>query len=259
VNFTLQAENLDTPALLLEYALVPWDTAILGIGVGQITRIEVRDDRGAPAAFRAFEAWVERSGVAMVSCRMPHDALAESGLLESRGFRFVEMTLHPYLPSLPTATANIEHIVAMPASIDDADELEQIASGAFTHERFHVDPRIGADLSSRRYRRWIRNSLYDPRPCERVTKFMVDDRVAGFFVEEMVGTCCFWRLTALAEAFRGAGLGKRVWARAIEAARATGATGIRTTISARNSRVLGIYGRLGFRFEPPNMTFHWHR
>jgi hypothetical protein len=36
-----------------------------------------------------------------------------------------------------------------------------------------------------------------------------------------------------------------------------GAAVITTTISARNVRVLNLYSKLGARFLPPEMTFHW--
>jgi RimJ/RimL family protein N-acetyltransferase len=38
-----------------------------------------------------------------------------------------------------------------------------------------------------------------------------------------------------------------------------GARSIRTTISARNTAVMNLYARLGFRFSAPDMTFHWVR
>jgi hypothetical protein len=32
---------------------------------------------------------------------------------------------------------------------------------------------------------------------------------------------------------------------------------VTTTISSRNTRVLNLYAKLGFRFMPPEITFHW--
>jgi len=40
-------------------------------------------------------------------------------------------------------------------------------------------------------------------------------------------------------------------------AREAGAQRVRTCIVARNHRVLNLYAGLGFRFPPPQMTFHW--
>jgi GNAT superfamily N-acetyltransferase len=259
MSFALELERIDSAGLALEFAVVPWDTAIFGFGVGQITRIAVREARSAGQEFDRFSEWVDRQRLSLVSCRLPHDALVESMFLEARGFRFVEMTLHPYLADVQCASPPDDPLVAMAADAADLPVLEAIADTAFTHERIYMDPRLGPELSDRRYRSWIRTSLLEPRPAERVVKFLSDGQVAGFFVEETLDDCRYWRLTALAQTFRGGGFGRRVWTTAILKAKADGVRQIRTTIAARNSRVMGLYGRLGFRFEPPNMTLHWSR
>jgi RimJ/RimL family protein N-acetyltransferase len=42
-------------------------------------------------------------------------------------------------------------------------------------------------------------------------------------------------------------------------AKRAGAKRVRTSVVARNNRVLNLYARLGFRFSQPKMTFHWVR
>jgi RimJ/RimL family protein N-acetyltransferase len=40
-------------------------------------------------------------------------------------------------------------------------------------------------------------------------------------------------------------------------ARRIGAQRVRTSVVARNTRVLSLYARLGFTLPAPAMTFHW--
>jgi len=42
-------------------------------------------------------------------------------------------------------------------------------------------------------------------------------------------------------------------------AREAGATEVRSSVVARNVRALNLYASLGFRLDPPTMTFHWLR
>jgi ribosomal protein S18 acetylase RimI-like enzyme len=69
----------------------------------------------------------------------------------------------------------------------------------------------------------------------------------------------YWHLTAVAPQCQGQGYGWRVW-RAMLAHHARGGVrSVRTTITAGNVPVLNLYSKLGFRFLPPETTFHWLR
>ena len=74
----------------------------------------------------------------------------------------------------------------------------------------------------------------------------------------MDGTC-YWHLNAVATELQGKGYGRRAWSAMLQHAQANGARRVRTSIVARNHRVLNLYARLGFRFPPPLMTLHWVR
>jgi RimJ/RimL family protein N-acetyltransferase len=84
--------------------------------------------------------------------------------------------------------------------------------------------------------------------------------LVAFFVTELLpdGTC-YWHLNAVAPGVQGKGYGLRAWLTMLRHARDSGARRVRTSIAARNHRALNLYARLGFRFSPPLMTFHWVR
>ena len=252
------AGHLDTPSLGLEWSEAPWDSALFGFPVLQIGRMEVL----GPAAdrdFAAFEACRDRIYSGLVSCRLSHERLRESMLLEAHGFRFIEMVYHPEMDGLQARDLGPRTgpTVAR-ADAQDLPAVEEIAGHAFHNERFHVDPRLDPRIGDRRYQNWARSSI--AHASQELYCVRDQDQVVAFFVTEMLadGTC-YWHLNAVAPEAQGKGVGWIAWRAMLHQARDAGAERVRTCIAARNHRVLNLYGRLGFRFSPPEMTFHWVR
>lgn len=250
--------SLDTPRLRLSWSEAPWDTAIFGYPVLQIGAIEVRAD-GAEGDFAPYERARDACGSDLASCRLAHGQLRESMLLEARGFRFIEMVYQPELDALPERFPLADTGLAITAGREsDLPELLDIAGTAFRNERFHVDPRLPLHLGDLRYQNWVRSTLGHPR--QRLHVLREGGEIVAFFVTEKQddGTC-YWHLNAVAPKAQGRGIGRRAWQAMAAAARAEGAARVRTSIVARNHRVLNLYARLGFSFPPPAMTFHWVR
>jgi len=249
---------LDTPNLRLSARHVPWDSEIYGTVVAQVNDIEVLDADGATEDFEAFEAWRQAGSVGIVSCRLPHDRLRESILLEQRDFRFIEMVLHPRVQLSGDPPPPDAGLLIARAEEADVAELVSLAERAFGHERYHVDPRLDPRLGDRRYGRWVRSSLAQ----ESQSLLRVSDSgrtVALFIVEERPDRSVYWHLTAIAPEFQGRGYGRRVWRAMLRRHSLDGLREVTTTISARNTPVLNLYSQLQFRFDPPEMTFHWVR
>lgn len=255
MNFSREMLHIERPALALDFFLVPWDTDIFGFPVGQIERISVL---GADAStnFNAFEEWCTRHGIRLVSCRLPHDRLVESMFLEDHGFRFVEMVYSPRLERLNAIHALPDGPRIETASVADRSAIEEIAATAFATGRFLLDHRIDAALSAERYRVWVRNSFDNPRHV--VLKATIGDALVGFFiVEDKADGSTYWHLTAIAPGWQGRGVGTALWRGMIARHHAAGRTAVETTISGHNTPVINLYARLGFRFQPPESTFHW--
>jgi ribosomal protein S18 acetylase RimI-like enzyme len=250
--------ELDTPALRLRGALAPWDIAVFRFPVAQIAEIEVKNPSQAALDYAPVREWMDRQGVRILSCRLPHDRLGESMFLESQGLRFVEMVIHPRLAKLDSRQFAADTLTISAATADDLPGLEAIAEHAFHFERYHIDPRLDKRLGDLRYARWVRNSF--THPTQRLLK--VEDGaklIAMFVVERKSPAQIYWHLNAIAPEWQGEGYGKRVWREMLRRHQAEGATEVATTISARNAPVLGLYAGLQFGFLPPEMTFHWVR
>lgn len=251
--------ELRTDTLELSAAAVPWDSEIFGCPVVSISRIEIKSDQpeAVQSSFEPFNHWLREHAVQIASCRLPHDRLDTSMLLERNDFKFIEMVLHPVVQ---LATYPVMHTGLVVAQADECDvpALAGLAERAFGHERYHIDPRIDSKLADLRYARWVRNSFGDPR--QRLLKITLDGAMVGMFVvEDKPDGSAYWHLTAVNPDFQGRQLGHRIWMAVLQYHQRAGRSSIGTTISARNSRVLGLYAKLNFRFAEPEMTFHWVR
>ena len=248
-------EAIDTRNLLLDWSEAHWDSVIFGCPVLQITRMEIRGTE-ADKEFAAFEAARDGLNAGLVSCRLAHDRLRESILLEARGFRFIEMAFHPELDHLEKLVLPSDTLSVARATSQDLPEVLKIAGNAFRNERFHVDPRLDPKLGDLRYCNWVTSSL--DHPSQRLTLVRDGELLVAFFVTEMLEDgACYWHLNAVAPQAQGQGYGRRAWQTMLRQAREEGAHRVQTCIVARNHRVLNLYARLGFRFSPPLMTFHW--
>lgn len=246
------------PNLSLEWSEAPWDSVLFGFPVLQIGRIEVRGP-GADKEFAEFEAFRDRLKSGLVSCRLSHDRLRESMLLEEHGFRFIEMVYHPEIVDLQSKDLGAPpRLTVSRAESSDLPAVQEIAETVFRNERFHVDPRLDPDIGDRRYRNWATSSFN--HPSQQLHCIRDEQRVMAFFVTEMLSDrTCYWHLNAVAPDAQGQGNGRMAWRAMMHQARDAGAKRIRTCIAARNHRVLNLYCGLGFRFSPPEMTFHWVR
>ncbi len=249
-------EQIDTPALRMRWSRAPWDEPVCGFPVLQIDALEIVGP-GAEADFRAFENERERLGAGLVSCRLVNDRMRESMLLEKHGFRFIEMMFSPQITLDAADPADVDAPLTVALAVaDDLPALLTIAGTAFTNERFALDPCLDPSISGRRYRSWVASAL--EHPTQRLYVIREHEEIVAFFVSEMLGDAtCYWHLTAVAPQLQGRGYGRRVWRRMLAEAKADGARKVRTSIAARNHRVLNLYARLGFRFAPPTMTLHW--
>lgn len=258
VDKQTMSEQLNTSSLRMTWSQAPWDEVVCGFPVLQITAMEVHG-ANAGGDMQIFERERDRLGAGLVSCRLPHECLTESMLLEDHGFRFIEML---YGPELDLSTFNIDEHVA-PLAVarayeDDLPTLLDIARTSFHNERFKMDPRLDPNVSDQRYQNWVASSLR--HPTQELYVIRDGARRIAFFVTELLndGTC-YWHLNAVAPDAQGQGYGRRVWLSMLNQASKSGARRVRTSIVARNHRVLNLYARLGWHFPPPSMTFHWVR
>ena len=251
-------DAIDTPALRMAWSEAPWDEAVCGFAVLQVSDIEVRGPSAADD-LKVFERERDRRRAGLVSCRLSHHCLVESMLLEEHGFRFIEMVYRPEFDLSKLAFADESALLAVSrAGDDDLPAVSGIARTAFRSERFRMDPRLDPGISDQRYQNWAISSHV--HPTQELYVIRDGQRTVAFFVTELLDRqTCYWHLNAVAPDAQGQGYGRRVWLSMLHQALKSGVSRVRTSITARNHRVLNLYARLGFVFLPPTMTLHWIR
>lgn len=256
MDFDYQLETIRTPALALDYYLVPWDSEILGKPVAQISDLHVIEPRQAALDYQVFTQWCERQRIELCACRLPAQRLADSMFLEEHGFRFIELNYLPRFANLQSARFPDSDIAVLPADEADRDTLADMAAEVFRHGRLHQDPRVDPALGDRRYRAWMNNAFAHPN--QQVLKCVQGGDVVGFFVvESPEARHRFWSLIGLAPGRQGQGLGKRVWRTVMRHHQQQGVELISTSISSLNIPVFNLYVSLGFRFPQPSLTLQW--
>lgn len=254
----MQYFNIDEENFKISAKLIPWDSQVYGFPIAGIENFQIHGSNNKTLLeWRKFEDWLELGQCRLVSCRLPHERINESIFLEEMRFRFIEMVLHPKIDTLQYSILPDHGLSVELADGNDFDCIEQIALAAFTNERFYVDPRLPTELSHVRYARWVQNSRESTN--QKVLKITEENKIVAFFVvEECVDTkSAYWHLTAVSPLYHGSGYGFRAWLSVLDFHKKRGVHKIRTTISARNTNVLNLYSKLNFRFDPPEMTFHW--
>ncbi|MCB1961556.1 MAG: GNAT family N-acetyltransferase [Rhodocyclaceae bacterium] len=251
--------HIDTQNLRLVWNEAAWDSRVFGYPVLQVVAIEVRSPDAACDLTPLIQA-IDASGCGLVSCRLAHDKLRESMLLEEIGFRFIEMLYQPTLDLAKAgAPTSCDHgMTVSTATEQDMPRVLAIAGSAFQNERIHMDPRLPSRLGDMRYQNWARDAL--THSSQRLKILREKNEIVAFFVtEDQPDKTCYWHLNAVAPDAQGRGVGRRTWRAMLEDAQLGGAKRVQTSIVARNNRVLNLYASLAFTFPPPLMTFHWVR
>jgi RimJ/RimL family protein N-acetyltransferase len=251
-------EFVNTTSLILTWSKAPWDEVVCGFPVLQITNVQVLGN-DANIDIRQFARVRDKLDACLVSCRLPHDSLKESMLLEEHGFRFIEMVLFPELDLAGFNAGAVDRLLPVSrATESDMPRLLDIARAAFLNERFKMDHRLDPAISDQRFCNWVNSSLRHPTQ-ELYTVKDGSCIVAFFVIESLSDGTCYWHLNAVAPDAQGQGYGRCVWLSMLDQAARAGAKRVRSSIAARNHRVLNLYAKLGFSFLPPMMTFHWVR
>lgn len=235
-----------------------WDATALGFPVLDLVGFRLSDGCSHGQAATDLREWLKQSDAKMMACRLCERQLAESRVLESAGFNFIEMMISPVCTQVAKATSGVSGIYVRQARREDLGALRSIAARAFGYERFHQDSRIDTSAANLRYANWVDNAL--EHPTQQLYCVSSSSGIVAVFVTEVVDdTTVYWHLTALDPDLAGQGLGESVWRSMIAFHKAQGLDRLVTKIAVRNTVVMNLYAKLGFRFEAPEMTFHWIR
>lgn len=250
--------KLNSSALSLELRYLKWDSIVAEHHVLEINKIEIQDIQRAQIELKNVIQDLSSKDTALISCRIPHQFLTESMLLEAAGFKFIEVVLHPFMDRLSEKKFVVdETILIREAKETELENLSKIAQVCFTSDRFSVDHRIPDKFSGIRYKNWLLSCKNSSK--QKVYLLSENMNTVGFFIveEDLDSRNTYWHLTAISTSHQGKGLGRRCWEAMLLHYKLLNFNEVSTSISARNTPVLNLYSKLDFRFRNPEMTFHW--
>lgn len=211
---------------------IEWDSAAFGCDCYEIGALEEDALREASVRTGHYSIKVE--------------PVASKALLHQYGFYYCDTLLEPYCPR-ERFTGNRDPRASY--SRDDVlTDLLEICHGAFAHGRFHRDFNLPHAQANLRYDNWLRQvhaagSAYGLR---------FDGLLAGFLAVDDNRLV----LSALAEPFRGRGLGKLLWTVVCDELFRQGHTELCTSVSAANIAETNLCITLGFRLRRAVDVYH---
>ena len=205
----------------------PWDSEILGIPTWRITNLS-----SLPPPPRYLFTKVSTSDRQSL-----HD-------YQLAGFQTIsaEITLR-----FTSTTLSSPPLAFRTATLQDEEDLFALARTAFSHSRFHADPRIPHSVADLSRVSWISNALHGKRglPC-KTHLLTVNSLIAGFVICAIDSDVGIIDLIAIHPELRGNGYGKSLCLYALDWLKPRCST-ISTTTQLSNIPALRMYLSVGFK------------
>jgi ribosomal protein S18 acetylase RimI-like enzyme len=206
---------------------LPWDTAFFGFNIARVCRGRLTPDLVA----RILAACVKERFDCLYLLADSDDRVTID-LAALHGLRFVDIrhTLQLSLQTSPGAPSPIVRNFRP----DDLPALLKIAAYSHTDSRFFFDPGFPDHLCARLYQTWIEKSCEGYAAAVLVAE--LSSRVAGYVTCDPVPgtTVGSIALCAVAEEFRGCGVGKALMNAALHRLRGLGVERVTVVTQGRN-------------------------
>lgn len=210
----------------------PWDADVFGVDTFEVTSYSAESLQQIAHLPGHFTIKV--------------DPLADKGLLHAHGFYYCDTLMEPYGTRERFVPYERKEIT-LTSDFPLADAVA-LSRGAFVYGRFHRDFHLDSLLADQRYAQWLKQ-LYEQG---NVWGLLYNGELAGFFGYEQNKIV----LHALGERYRGKGLAKYFWSKAIQRLFDEGHQELVSSVSAANLAVLNLYASLGFSFRRAVDVYH---
>lgn len=137
-----------------------------------------------------------------------------------------------------------------------SDDLVNLAllSGEFS--RFKLDTRLSKNEYERLYSRWIQNAITGQ---DRVIIYKKDKNIIGLITLFSANTEGKIGLIAVAEEFRGQGIGNQLLQAGMTVGRQEGLDMLEIGTQKVNEAAMGLYQKVGFQVDEEMEVYHWWR
>lgn len=240
------------------FVFVDWDSVALGKPVFHLSEhFKVGTDEPSVRNHLERQGLTQHLHEVMLTARIPASDIVATHSLQKAGLYFVELTLHPNIMLQQTDHGHQAYYEMQSAQQEHLDLLLSATASSFTCSRFFRDPLVPKEAAESRFLQWLRSSRESQN--KNLWIFLDDDgEPLGYFLDRAEGESRFLELTAMFGRAQGRGHAKRVWETYLANHQARGVVSVSTNISAENSKVVGLYPKLGFNFLEPSVVLHGH-
>ena len=267
--YLVREESGEGCQMTVEYLRpVPWETRNLGMPAFEIDGTRARDITENSLAETLGHLRREHARF-FIQVRLDRTERRVIPLLERYGFQFVETTMTGFARlqgvTWDEFNAKLEHHVPnrfVPGDLslvalerqnaEDRQAVRDLAQGAFSCDRFHLDPSCPPGVADRRFAFWINDLLLDPNVSMWVLRYQA--KIAGFGATRGSD----FVLMAIAKEFQACGLGVYCFGGILNQFSRQGHKWVRMVLSANNLSMLNLATRHGLSdFRQARPTFHY--
>src|SRR3989344_2926886 len=216
-----------------------WDSRIFGFNCAEL------DLEGKPPKSKELNEWIYENDIQFVISKVNSSNKGLVDLLERENFNVVEeaITLRSYLDNLPEIKLNVREFTP-----EDIDEIAKISSSSFGYSRFFRDKGFEEEDARELYKRWAINCCKGR--SDSVIVVDVDRKVGGFITCNLISDSARYgciQLLAVAEQYRGRGIGKSLVGAAQDWLKENGCKYADVSTQRDNSLAVKLYESSGFK------------
>lgn len=247
---------------------IPWETRNLGRPSFAVE--EEKLSKLTDTFLASSLATIEKQfGKIFVQARVDKLNFSVLPIIQRNKFYFIETVLVPYIvfrknPVFEKFCENKEEFI--PSRMKSGqlsfvqldkdnpifvETVKSIAAESFSDDRFHLDPYCTEAMANQRFSYWVDDLLGNDSVIFDL--LMNGDVCTGFMARKENNLI----LAGFAKKYIGSGLGDFLWLSSLYQIYSMGFANCHTLISSNNTAVLNLYGRLGFKFKDPAVTFHY--
>jgi dTDP-4-amino-4,6-dideoxy-D-galactose acyltransferase len=228
--------------------VLDWDSAFFGFRIAQLREVHLT----AQSVFDSLK-WCDREGIRCLYFLASGDSLEAANLAGANGSRMVDIRFTLAREPGGGQVGEAESVRAF----DEADlsALRSIARVSHRDSRFYSDPGFPDQRCDELYETWIDRSCHGFADRVLVAEHLL--KTAGY-------VSCHLRpngigaigLLAVADGFRGVGLGRRLVAGALHFFAEAGCKSVTVVTQGRNIAAQRLYQNCGFRSASMELWYH---
>lgn len=238
--------------------LTPWDERSLGFRTAEIVELSADSAQDTNELLAQIDAWLHEQDVAYSFGRIGAEQADLKEALQAHGYRYVETSFRMSrgrTEDWPRTPASLSPAIRASQSTD-LERLSAIAVEDFHHGRFLEDPTLAPRAARSRTGNWLR----DLHSGGHLHTALRGDTIVGFAADSMNPETKVADLILYGVSADYPMLALPLWIQSLQRLNKQGVRRYQAIVSAANTGVINLYGRLGFQVAATYYGFRkWHR